>query len=84
MIRTHNHLVRERTLIHLVKLVAGSNHVVYICICEFINEIYVSVCLSVCLSVSECIFICLGTYLTFTIQLKDYTKNQAEVVVAKG
>ena len=43
----------------------------------------ICVCLSVCLSVSECIFICLGTYLTFTIQLKDYTKNQAEVVVAK-
>ena len=31
-----------------------------------------------------CIFICLGTYLPFSIKLKNYTKNQAEVVVAKG
>ena len=30
------------------------------------------------------IFICLGTFLSFSIQLKNYTKNQAEVVLAKG
>ena len=51
---------------------------VYMYLCIYKWNIYV------CLSVSECIFICLGTYLTFSIQLKDYTKNQAEVVIAKG
>ena len=51
---------------------------VYMYLCIYKWNIYV------CLSVSECIFICLGTCLTFSIQLKDYTKNQAEVVIAKG
>ena len=54
------------------------SHCVYMYLCIYKWKIYVS------LSVSECIFICLGTYLTFSIQLKDYTKSQAEVVIAKG
>ena len=31
-----------------------------------------------------CIFVCIGTYFSFSICLKDYIKNQAEAVVAKG
>ena len=42
-------------------------------------------CVCVCVFVYVCVYLhLLGTYLSFLIQLKSYTKNQAEVVVAKG
>ena len=50
--------------------------------CVQIMPVHKTVCESMCACV--CIFISLSTYLSFSIQLKNYTKNQAEVIVAKG
>ena len=42
------------------------------------KTVYVNMCACVC------IFICLGSFLSFSIELKNYTKNKTEVVVAEG
>ena len=46
-----------------------------------------SIYLSIKLCVSMCVYVCVSSFVwvhIFYFQLKDYTRNQAEVVVAKG
>ena len=53
---------------------------VYICTSVCINKIHTCNSVYVCV----CVCVCVLVYLSFLVNLKDYTKNQAEVTVAKG
>ena len=58
---------------------------VYVCVCVWCVVVCGVVwCVCVCVCVCECVYLNLFGYISISIESKNYPKDQAEVVLAKG
>ena len=57
---------------------------VYVCMCVVCGGVWCGVCVCVCVCVCECVYLNLFGYISISIESKNYPKDQAEVVLAKG
>ena len=58
---------------------------VCVCMCVYVCGVWwCVVCVCVCVCVCECVYLNLFGYISISIESKNYPKDQAEVVLAKG